>query len=55
MTANPASVEAKLKIEAAVAGSAGGGLDRCFPPTPNAITKVTRTGNHARRSYLDKV
>lgn len=48
---NPAIVEAKLKIVAAVAGSAGGGLVRCFPPTPRAMIKMIKTGIQARRSY----
>ena len=30
---NPANVEAKLKTAEAVAGVAGAGWDRCFPPT----------------------
>ena len=36
VSTNPAMAEAKDNTELAVAGSAGGGLDRCFPPTPNA-------------------
>lgn len=48
----PAIVDAKVSIADAVAGSAGGGLTRCFPPTPRAMTKVIRTGIHASRSYL---
>ena len=50
--AKPAKVEAKLRMVEAVAGSAGAGLDRCFPPTPRKTTNDKRTGNHARRSYL---
>lgn len=52
MTAKPASVEAKERMVEAVAGSRGGGFDRCFPPTPSAITKVITTGIQAIRSYL---
>lgn len=50
--AKPAKVEAKLRMVEAVAGSAGDGLDRCFPPTPRKTRNDRRTGNHARRSYL---
>jgi len=50
--AKPAKVEAKLRMVEAVAGSAGDGLDKCFPPTPRKTTNDKRTGNHARRSYL---
>ena len=52
---NPAMVEAKDKIVGASAGSAGGGLMRCLPPMPSATTYTTRTGIHARRSYLEIV
>ena len=34
----PANVEAKESTEDAVAGVAGGGLERCFPPIPRATT-----------------
>ena len=44
--------EAKDSTEPAVAGSAGGGLERCFPPTPKATRKTTRTGIQDTRSYL---
>ena len=49
---NPANDEAKLKIAEAVAGAAGGGLDRCFPLMAEAMTSVVRTGNQDIRSYL---
>ena len=49
---NPANVDAKLKTAEAVAGAAGGGLDRCFPPMADAMTSVIRTGNQDIRSYL---
>ena len=49
---NPAKVEAKLKIAEAVAGAAGGRLNKCFPPMAEAMTSVTRTGNQNTRSYL---
>ena len=49
---NPANVEAKLKIAEAVAGAAGAGWDRCFPPTTEAMMNVIRTGSHDIRSYL---
>ena len=52
MIANPANVEAKPKIVEGVAGTAGGGLDRCFPPTAEAMMNVIRTGSHEIRSYL---
>lgn len=47
----PAMVAAKLRMTDAVAGSAGGGLVKCFPPTPRAMMKMMRTGIHATRSY----
>ena len=50
--ANPAKVEAKLKTADAVAGAAGEGLNRCFPPMAEAMTSVIRTGNQDIRSYL---
>ena len=50
--ANPANDEAKLKTAEAVAGSAGGGFKRCFPPTPEAMTSVIKTGHQDIRSYL---
>ena len=46
---NPANVEAKLKTAEAVAGAAGGGLTRCFPPTAEAMTSVVRVGNQSIR------
>ena len=49
---NPANVEAKLKTAEAVAGVAGAGWDRCFPPTTEAMMNVIRTGSHEIRSYL---
>lgn len=49
---NPANDEAKPKTAEAVAGVAGGGLIRCFPPTADAMTSVVRTGNQHIRSYL---
>ena len=42
----------KPKTAEAVAGTAGGGLDRCFPATAEAMTSVIRTGNQDIRSYL---
>ena len=48
----PARVDAKLKTEDAVIGATGGGLDKCFPPTPSVMINVMRTGIQARRSYL---
>jgi hypothetical protein len=47
---NPARVDAKLRMLRAVAGS-NVVSPRSFPPTPNAITKVIRTGSQATRSY----
>jgi hypothetical protein len=52
-TINPASVDAKLKTDTGLAGTSGGGLDRCFPPTPKATMKVITTGIQATFSYLD--
>ena len=52
MIENPAKVEAKLKTAEAVAGAAGGGLNKFLPPTAEAMTSVTRTGNQDTRSYL---
>ena len=52
MIENPANVEAKLNTAEAVAGTAGGGLNRCFPPMAEAMTSVARTGNQDTRSYL---
>lgn len=52
MITKPAIVEANDKIAAAEAGSAGGGLMRCFPPSPSATMYTTRTGIQASRSYL---
>lgn len=49
---NPANDEAKPKIAEAVAGVAGGGLIKCFPPVAEAMTSVIRRGNQAIRSYL---
>lgn len=46
----PAIVAAKPRIADAVAGSARGGLTRCFPPMPRATRNATKTGIHARRS-----
>ena len=46
---NPANAEAKLKTAEAVAGAAGGGLIRCFPPTAEAMMSVIRTGKQAIR------
>ena len=43
--ANPATVEAKLKIAEAEAGTAGGELIRCFPPMADAMMSVINTGN----------
>ena len=43
---NPANVETKFKMAETVAGEAGGGLDRCFLPTIEAMTNVIRTGIH---------
>jgi hypothetical protein len=39
-------------MDTGVAGTAGGGLDRFFPPRPNAIMKVITTGIQANFSYL---
>lgn len=50
--ANPAKVDAKLKMERGVAGMGGEGLERCFPPTPRAMIKVMKTGIQASLSYL---
>jgi hypothetical protein len=55
VSTKPAMVDAKPKIAAGVAGSAGGGLIRCFPPTPRAMTKVMTTGIHATLSYLGQI
>lgn len=55
MIANPANVDAKDKMAGAVAGSSGGGFDKCFPPSPRAITKVMTTGIEAIRSYLSPI
>jgi hypothetical protein len=52
--ANPAKVDAKLKIAEGVAGVAGAGLERCLPPTPSTMIKVMRTGIQASLSYLLK-
>jgi hypothetical protein len=49
----PAIVDAKLKTATGVAGTSGGGIDRCFPPTPKATIKVITTGIQATFSYLD--
>ena len=49
---NPAIEDAKDNIAIALAGSAGGGFQRCLPPRPSATTYTTRTGIHASRSYL---
>lgn len=54
VTTKPAIVDAKLRMVAGVAGSEGGGLMRCFPPTPRAMTKVTSTGIQATRSNLQR-
>ena len=54
MMANPARIAAKFNTAGAEAGSAGGGFDKCFPPTPRETMNVTSTGNHAIRSYLYK-
>jgi len=48
---NPAIVEAKERMACTVAGSAGGGLERCFPPTPTATRKAKTAGNHIKRSH----
>lgn len=53
--AKPARVLAKPRTPAAVAGSAGGGLDRCLPPTPRAMTNVISTGTHDTFSYLTDI
>jgi len=45
--ANPANVDAKLKIVAGVAGVSGAGLKRFLPPTPSAMTRVIKTGIQA--------
>lgn len=52
VTTKPASVEAKLRMAPGVAGSVGVGLIRCLPPTPRAMTNVTKTGIQATLSYL---
>ena len=40
--ANPATVEAKLKIAEAEAGAAGGGLIRCFPRATKQVKEKNR-------------
>lgn len=47
-----AIVDPKVRMAAAEAGSEGGGLMRCLPPTPRATRKTTRTGIQAIFSYL---
>ena len=47
--ANPATVEAKLKVAEAEAGAAGEGLIRCFPPMAVAMMSVIKTGNQDKR------
>lgn len=49
---NPAMVEAYDRIACTVAGSAGAGLDKCLPLTPNATRNANTTGNQTMRSYL---
>lgn len=48
----PASTDAYDSTVAAVAGTAAGGFDKCFPPTPNATRYTIKVGIHATRSYL---
>ena len=51
--ANPANVDAKLKIAAEVAGVGGARLEKCFPPTPSVMTSlVMKKGIRASPSYL---
>ena len=52
MRTKPASTDANESTEAAVAGSALGGLDKFFPPIPSATRNTKRTGSHEKRSYL---
>ncbi|KAG6839882.1 hypothetical protein C0991_010847, partial [Blastosporella zonata] len=52
VTTKPANDDAKLRTARAVAGSAGGGLDKCLPPMPRATTKDRTTGIQASFSYL---